>query len=292
MARKKSQSIQRKGRGTPNLTLNPERPPSTWTESFHSISPLIDGTTRMMIDEPKDWIIHASNETSRPVTPQDTNCRRRLTLNKSYNKRKSTLDNLKIINDRYKEQGMKPEDTLIETQRRMEAAYGKDMQQVVSELLSLPPCDTPNCTLHNTSNNSSVQLIPPLPTPTQAKRLPPQRKITKNSRSNSTSKLNFNIELSNKLKSLDNLTIQSQPIADTTNLPHHSNIATTKNTVKPTPNSVNLPPPTMLKITDDLRNQTKILTTKRPYLRNKKAGQYIKLYTRTLLNNTTHLTLS
>ncbi|GFW39186.1 hypothetical protein TNCV_1831761 [Trichonephila clavipes] len=30
----------------------------------------------------------------------------------------------------------------------------------VSELSSLPPCDTPNCTLHSTPNNSPVKLIP------------------------------------------------------------------------------------------------------------------------------------
>ncbi|GFW61570.1 hypothetical protein TNCV_348181 [Trichonephila clavipes] len=54
MARKKSKSIQRKGQGTPVRILNPERPPSTSTESSRSISPLIDGTTRMTIDEPTD----------------------------------------------------------------------------------------------------------------------------------------------------------------------------------------------------------------------------------------------
>ncbi|GFT41399.1 nucleic-acid-binding protein from transposon X-element [Trichonephila clavipes] len=37
----------------------------------------------------------------------------------------------------------------------------------------------------------------------------------------------------------------------------------------------------MLKITDDLRNPMKILTTKMPYLRKKKVEQYIKLYTDT-----------
>ncbi|GFT02394.1 hypothetical protein TNCV_4625251 [Trichonephila clavipes] len=198
-------------------------------------------------------------------------------------------DNRNIINN-YKENGHDASSFLIQDQLKIKEHFEKERQQLVSELSFLPPCDIPICAMHPKSPVKLIsQEFPPLPTPTQAKRKensdgftnPPLRKITKTSRSNSTSELNFNIKLANKFTSLDNLNIQSQPIADTTNLPHHPNIATTTNTVKPTPNTVNLPPPTMLNITDDLRNQMKILTTKMPYLRNKKAEQYIKLYTDT-----------
>ncbi|GFS69546.1 hypothetical protein TNCV_3894061 [Trichonephila clavipes] len=216
MARKKSQSIQRRGRGTPDRFYNPERPPSTSTESFRSISPLIDGTTRMMIDEPKDLNLPSSNENFRPATPQVTTCRKRVLLTARLRTMKSGIDDVRNIINNYKVNGHDTSSFLIQDQLRIQELYEKEIQQL-------------------------------------------------NSLSNS----------------LENLNIQSQPIADATNLPHHSNIATTKNTVKPTPNTVNLPPHTMRKITDDLKNQMKILTTKMPYLRNKKAGQYIKLYTDT-----------
>ncbi|GFY07924.1 nucleic-acid-binding protein from transposon X-element [Trichonephila clavipes] len=243
----------------------------------------------MMIDEPKDQSLPSSNENSRPATPQEKTCRKRVRLTERIRTLKIQRVEIERITNSLKENG----DTssfLVTYQHKMLNLLESDRQHVVSELSSLPPCDTSNCTLHPTSNNSSVKLnrqeFPPFPTTTQAKRKdnsddftsPQQRKITKNSRSNSTSALNFNIEFTNEFTSLDNINIESHPIADTNNLPHHSNIATTKNTVKATPNTVNLPPPTMLKITDDLRNQMKILITKMPYLRNKKAGQYIKLY--------------
>ncbi|GFU47273.1 hypothetical protein TNCV_3742431 [Trichonephila clavipes] len=86
MARKKSQSIQRRGRGTPDRFYNPEKPPSTSTESFRSISPLIDGTTRMMIDEPKDLNLPSSNE-----NPDLQRHRTQLAGNEFYSRRDSEL---------------------------------------------------------------------------------------------------------------------------------------------------------------------------------------------------------
>ncbi|GFV66728.1 hypothetical protein TNCV_1646071 [Trichonephila clavipes] len=286
MARKKSKFIQRKGQGTPGRILNPEGPHSTSTGSSRSISPLIDGTTRMTIDEPTDLDLPPSFELT--LTLQEKVCRKRVLLTASLMTVEKLIDGSRsTIN--YKENGHDASSFLIEDRLKTQEHYEQKRQQLVSELFSLPPCDIPICAMHSKSRVKQIsQEFPPLPTPTQAKRkdnsddftYPPQRKITKISRSNSTSELNFNIELANKFTSLDNLNIQSQPIADTTNFPHHSNIATTTNTVKLTPNTVNLPPPTMIKITDDLRNHMKILT-KMPYLRNKKVGQYIKLYTDT-----------
>ncbi|GFT36720.1 relaxin receptor 1, partial [Trichonephila clavipes] len=233
---------------------------STSTESSRSISPLIDGTSRMTIDEPTDLYLPPSFELT--LTLQEKVCRKRVLLTSRLTTMESGIDDIRNIINKYKENGHDASSFLIQDQLKIKEHFEKERQQLE---------------------------FPPLPTPTQVKRKEnsdgfansPLRKITKTSRSNSTSELNFNIELANKFTSLDYLNIQFQPIADTTNLPHHPNIATTTNTVKPTPNTVNLPPPTMLKITDDLRNQMKILTTKMPYLRNKKAGQYVKLYTDT-----------
>ncbi|GFU77163.1 hypothetical protein TNCV_1423361 [Trichonephila clavipes] len=77
---RKNQTIHRKGRETPDRSENQERPPSTSTESYRSISPLLEKTSRIMIDELKDLNLPYPNDTSRPVKPQDTTSRRRLAL--------------------------------------------------------------------------------------------------------------------------------------------------------------------------------------------------------------------
>ncbi|GFV26468.1 hypothetical protein TNCV_3361211 [Trichonephila clavipes] len=217
MARKKSKSIQRKGQGTPGRILNHERPPSTSTESFRSISPLIDRTTRMTIDEPTDLDLPPSFELT--LTLQENVCRKRVLLTSRLTTMESGIDDIRNIVNNYKENGHDASSFLIQDQLKIKEHFEKERQQLMR--------------------------FSPLPTPTQTKRKensdgfinPPLRKITKTSRSNSTSELNFNIELANKFTSLDNLNIQSQPIADTTNLPHHPNIATTTNTAKPTNSS-------------------------------------------------------
>ncbi|GFT41401.1 hypothetical protein TNCV_3890201 [Trichonephila clavipes] len=81
MARKKSKSIQRKGQGTPGRILNPERPAGTLTEISRSISPLIDGTTRMTIDEPTDLDPPPSFELT--LTLQEKVCWKRVLLTSS-----------------------------------------------------------------------------------------------------------------------------------------------------------------------------------------------------------------
>ncbi|GFS97575.1 hypothetical protein TNCV_4488271 [Trichonephila clavipes] len=53
MARKKNQTIHRKGRETPERSKNSERPLSTSTESYRSISPFLKETPKMMIDDPR-----------------------------------------------------------------------------------------------------------------------------------------------------------------------------------------------------------------------------------------------
>ncbi|GFW35152.1 hypothetical protein TNCV_5067171 [Trichonephila clavipes] len=254
MARKKSKSIQRKCQGTPGRVLNPERPPSTSTASSRSISSLIDGTTRMTIDEPTDLDLPPSFELT--LMLQEKVCRKRVLLTWRLTTMESGIDDIRNINNNYKENGHDVSSFLIQDLLKINEHFEKERQQLVSELSILPPCDIPICAIHPKSPVKLIsQEFPPLPTPTQAKRKensdgftnPPLRKITKTSRSNSTSELNFNIELANKFTSLENLNIQSKPIADTINLPHHPNIVTTTNTGEPTPNTVNLPPPTMLR---------------------------------------------
>ncbi|GFX24997.1 hypothetical protein TNCV_1279331 [Trichonephila clavipes] len=122
MARKQSnqsQTIQRRGRETPDRNDNPERPPSTSTESFRSISPLLEETSRMMTVEPKDQNLPSSNDTSRPVTPQDTTCRERIALTEAFRNMKSAINTVRNIIHSYKEQGKEPHSILIQDQLQL-----------------------------------------------------------------------------------------------------------------------------------------------------------------------------
>ncbi|GFU02716.1 hypothetical protein TNCV_1384441 [Trichonephila clavipes] len=169
MARKKSKSIQRKDQGTPGRILNLERPPSTSTESSRSISSLVDGTTRMMIDEPTDLDLPASFELT--LTLQEKVCRKRVLLTSRLTTMESGIDDIRNINNNYKANGHNASSFLIQDQLKIKEQFEKERQELVSELSSLPPCDIPICAIHP---KSSVKLIsqefPPLPTPTQAKR--------------------------------------------------------------------------------------------------------------------------
>ncbi|GFU88202.1 hypothetical protein TNCV_845951 [Trichonephila clavipes] len=155
MARKKSKSIQRKGQGTPGRILNPERPPSTWTESSRSISPLIDGTTRMTIDEPTDLELPPSIELT--LTLQEKVCRKRVLLTSRLTTMESGIDDIRNIINNYKENGHDASSFLIQEELKIKEHFEKERQQLVSELSSLPPCDIPICAIHP---KSPVKLIP------------------------------------------------------------------------------------------------------------------------------------
>ncbi|GFU47257.1 hypothetical protein TNCV_1299271 [Trichonephila clavipes] len=79
--------------------------PALREKASRSISPLIDGTTRMMIDEPKDLNLPSSNENSRPATPQDTTCRKRVLLTARLRTMKSGIDDVRNIINNYKVNG-------------------------------------------------------------------------------------------------------------------------------------------------------------------------------------------
>ncbi|GFW26941.1 hypothetical protein TNCV_1377811 [Trichonephila clavipes] len=169
MARKKNQSIQRKSRGTPDRFLNPERPPSTSTESFRSIPPLIGGTTRMTIDEPMDLNLPPSIELT--LTLQEKVCRKRILLTSRLRTMESGIEDIRNIINNYKENGHDASSFLIQDQLKIQEHFEKEIQQLVSELSSLPPCDIPICAIHPKPPVKLIsQEFPPLPTPTQAKR--------------------------------------------------------------------------------------------------------------------------
>ncbi|GFX52133.1 nucleic-acid-binding protein from transposon X-element [Trichonephila clavipes] len=176
---------------------------------------------------------------------------------------------------------------------RMETSYmelnNTRLQKAVSEYASLPPCDIPNCTLHNSKNtpvktNSPDPSPPPTPIPTKRKEntegftSPPSRKLTKNTLSNSNPEINFKLNLTNKINALENA-VPEAPI-ETVVRPHKSPESSSL-IPNQTSHSPKLPPPIMLLITEDLRFHLKTLTGKMPALRIKTAGKYVKLYTDT-----------
>ncbi|GFY12290.1 hypothetical protein TNCV_283931 [Trichonephila clavipes] len=106
----------------------------------------------------------------------------------------------------------------------------------------------------------------------------PTCKLSKNLRTNANPDSNFCINLSYKFNGLEIQEPSSNPVAGTsTGNPSATN--TTKNsTTIVSDNDKKLPPPIMLKITDDYRVQMKIVNNFLPKIRNKMSGEYFKLY--------------
>ncbi|GFT57341.1 nucleic-acid-binding protein from transposon X-element [Trichonephila clavipes] len=100
---------------------------------------------------------------------------------------------------------------------------------------------------------------------------PPLSKVNK--RTKSTTQLNFEIELSNKFKTLN----QEQARTSTENDKNETNEQNHNNTTIPQ----NLPPPVMLKINKNYHSEMKTITDKFPTVRGKLSGEYLKLYTNT-----------
>ncbi|GFY66760.1 hypothetical protein TNIN_452131 [Trichonephila inaurata madagascariensis] len=150
-------------------------------------------------------------------------------------------------------------------------------QSAVSEFSSLPPCDTPGCTEHNTlSKKNLMQDFPPLPKTNSTKRKekddsftsPTNRRLTKNLRTNLNPELNFEINLSNKFAALDNMETSIEPIAATSSDSNTTTVIQNKNT----PNVTRIKPPIMLRITLTFREQVKTLNDLMPKLRNEIAN--------------------
>ncbi|GFT63890.1 nucleic-acid-binding protein from transposon X-element [Trichonephila clavipes] len=96
---------------------------------------------------------------------------------------------------------------------------------------------------------------------------PPLSKVNK--RTTNASQLNFEIELNNKFKTLNEETART------------STENTEINDQNPNTTAIpqNLPPPVMLKINKDYHKEMKTITAKFPTVRGKLSGEYLKLYT-------------
>ncbi|GFT71504.1 hypothetical protein TNCV_2478971 [Trichonephila clavipes] len=129
-------------------------------ESSRSISPLIDETTSMNIDEPKDWILPAPNtnsksatpqvtnrkdwiltapnENSRLATPQDTTCRKRVLLTTRLRTMKTGICEVENIIINYKMNGH-TSSVLIQDQLRIHEIYDKEILQLVTSTNEASP---------------------------------------------------------------------------------------------------------------------------------------------------------
>ncbi|GFY60419.1 hypothetical protein TNIN_122551, partial [Trichonephila inaurata madagascariensis] len=161
----------------------------------------------------------------------------------------------------------------------------QSLQKAVSDLSSLPRCNTPGCRIHNSPVNSPSKLnvndYPELPKPSSKRQesdddgfISPTAKQT--FKIQRVELKNFDLDTSNKFDILNKNDVAgiSQPA---TNVNAHSNTSgtTTHNTSEPNA----LPPPVFLKIEKNYIEQLKTLTDIIPKLRSKKTGELIKLYT-------------
>ncbi|GFV28616.1 nucleic-acid-binding protein from transposon X-element [Trichonephila clavipes] len=250
-----------------------------------------------------------SASSTRPGTPQLTNWERMKVA--TYDLRQSavlielqetTISTIRI-------QGLN-DDTVMSTLLERLTDLQVKHQIAVSEISSIPGCDNPDCNVHNTTNCSpnktiqeiptlpncspskSVQEYPPLSKTTAVKRKekedrfssPPTHKLSKNKRTNSNPDLNFKINLSNKFNVLENLEPTIEPVAGTStdrtaiNLPRNKNLTGNNKTTQDDTSNKKLPPPVVLKISLNFRDQMKTLTDHMPQLRSKMTGEYFKLY--------------
>ncbi|GFU83023.1 nucleic-acid-binding protein from transposon X-element [Trichonephila clavipes] len=217
--------------------------------------------------------------TSRPSTPElSTPCEQLIQIHDNIRKfsllAKGTEDSLRLLSPYMKADDPEVVDLFArlkyyqEHHRNAECEYGT---------LS---CSTPGCTVHGTppTPNISQQEFPALPKVNSQKRkenddgfVSPSRRQTIK-KPNLILSPNFNVETNNKFSNLN-----QQEIAGT------SNDNTTSNDPPPTTNTPKtyLPPPIMLKTSDETREHMKVITTAFPNIRSKLSGELIKLYTNT-----------
>ncbi|GFT69055.1 hypothetical protein TNCV_2175161 [Trichonephila clavipes] len=179
--------------------------------------------------------------------------------------------------------------TILDHNRRLEE-YQRLQQLAVSEFTSQPYCNTPGCTIHHTPSCSPIKTNQNTKS-TATKRKeneygyisPSNRQIAKNRRTTPVTENNFKLDLKNKF---DQLRLEQTGPALTGTDPTHSK-NTSDNTPKTSSDTTNngnkklLPPPVFLEISNEYREQIKVLNKKFPALRSKMTGEYFKLYTDT-----------
>ncbi|GFY30083.1 nucleic-acid-binding protein from transposon X-element [Trichonephila clavipes] len=279
MVRKKQKNIfERHRNANPTPTTSHDASQPTVTEEP-------SGETSMEIPLPN------TPQASRPGTPEDfgptfENCRKLQELTTIIDLYSTTLESTHLLLKGVMQSGIKdPNNPIIRKETSYMELTNERLQQAVSEYALSPPATIPIAHVIPRIT-PQLKITLPIPLPQQQFRqnerktktdlLPPLRKLTKTTLSNSNPEINFKVNLSNKFNALEN-EVPETPVETITQSPKRTSPTSSATTDTP-----KLPPPTMLQITDDLRTHLKTLNEKMPAIRTKTAGKYVKLYTDTL----------
>ncbi|GFW95109.1 hypothetical protein TNCV_1497481 [Trichonephila clavipes] len=236
---------------------------------------------------------------SRPGTPHLTNCEQRKILARNMKFYTITIENIKANIRSLKLHGLTDEDCHImkEHVQRLDN-YTALNELTVSEFSSLPSCDTSGCAEHHTPLSTPTTVndddFPTLPKSASLKRKdtefdfisPPNRKLSKNQNTQPNTEQNFRLNLSNKFNALEINDSEIDPVEGTSTGTIVKNVNTVSNKKKPATNTAvnksadltkNLPPPVMLKITLDFREQMKVINNFMPKIRSKMTGEFFKV---------------
>ncbi|GFY25102.1 hypothetical protein TNCV_2692931 [Trichonephila clavipes] len=107
-------------------------------ENPHLTPPRPDSTPTKNIDNIMELTLPSSTNNSRPGTPLDSCCERRLALIEEMNEFIFVIQQTQSVINGYNAQGV-AEGFLIDHQLQLQVIYKNDLQHVVSELSSLPP---------------------------------------------------------------------------------------------------------------------------------------------------------
>ncbi|GFS85359.1 hypothetical protein TNCV_75851 [Trichonephila clavipes] len=239
-----------------------------------------------------EFSLPSSNDSTRPGTPTETNCERLISIKNDIEKFSIVVENTKAGLKTLLFVGIPQNDpTILNHNRRLEE-YQRLRQLAVSEFTSQPYCNTPGCTIHDTPSCSPVKSTQNITKTSAIKRKenengyisPSSRQTVKKRRTTPVTENNFKIDLKNKF---DNLRIQQAAgpsLTETANTQSNDtlNKTTKPNTVTITKgNTKFLPPLIFLEISNEYRDQMKVLNNKFPTLRSKMTREYFKLYTDT-----------
>ncbi|GFT01594.1 hypothetical protein TNCV_4204581 [Trichonephila clavipes] len=233
----------------------------------------------------------SSNDSTRSGKPTETNCERLIFIKKYIEKFSIVVENTKAGLKTLLFAGIPENDpTILDHNRRLEE-YQQLRQLAVSEFTSQPYCNTPGCTIHHTPSCSPVKSTQNISKTSTVKRkenedgyISPSSRQTAKNRTTPVTENNFKIDLRNKF---DNLRIEQAAGPSLTETANTQSNDTLNKTTKPNTDTTTkentkfLPPPVFLEISNDYRDQMKVLNSKFPTLRSKMTGEYFKLYTDT-----------
>ncbi|GFY70247.1 hypothetical protein TNIN_392701, partial [Trichonephila inaurata madagascariensis] len=128
--RKKSQANQHRKRldkfTSPDRRSYDTLPPIALVESHHPTPPRPASTQPKDNDNIMELTLHSSTNNSRPATPQDSHCRRRLALNEELKEFTFAIQTTRIMINDYKAQGITGR-FLIDHQLQLHDAYKNDL---------------------------------------------------------------------------------------------------------------------------------------------------------------------